>query len=119
MGLLVQVLYAIALLTFPVACLLLHLWLRNRASALLLSALGANALWIGWAQSALTQYWVQPVPIADSGTGINAATVLGRLDEFEHARQTLAACDAVLLLLLGASLLLTVRSIKSPLHPKE
>ena len=94
MGLLVQVLYAIALLTFPVACLLLHLRLRNRASALLLSALGANALWIGWAQSALTQYWVQPVPIADSGTGINAATVLGRLDEFEHARQTLAACDA-------------------------
>ena len=36
-----------------------------------------------------------------------------------RSHEALAACDAVLLLLLGASLLLTVRSIKSPLHPKE
>jgi len=35
MGFLVHVLYTVALLMFPVACLLLHLKLRNRASAFL------------------------------------------------------------------------------------
>ncbi|KRA41581.1 hypothetical protein [Pseudoxanthomonas sp. Root630] len=119
MDLWIQVLYAIALLTFPAACLLLHLRLRNRASALLLFALGANALWIGWGQSALTLHLLQPASAAEHGAGINAAVALDRLDEFDHAQQTLAACDAALLLLLGASPLLTVSSLKFPLHTKE
>ena len=119
MDVLVQVLYAIALLTFPAASLLLHIRLRNRASALLLFAIGAYALWIGWAQSALTYHVLQPATLTNPGIGINAAVALDRLDELEHAQQTLAACDAALLFLLGASLLLTVRSITSPLHPKE
>jgi hypothetical protein len=123
MDLWIQVLYAIALLTFPAASLLLHLRLRNRASALLLFALGANALWIGWGQSALTHHLLQPAPATgpapEPAIGINAAIALDRLDEFDRAQETLAACDAALLFLLGASLLLTVSSLKSPLHPKE